>query len=180
MKDNFSKKEKRQIEKQKFINRVLMHNRTVTDLMILLEINREKLNFDIKEWEILNRGISHDFDKFNENFANMIVGIYTDEITDEKEIEEKQKNCHDHHAINSHHLKYHEINNIPFSNLDICEICCDLIAGLKKPRFSNLNFKNYREMIENYVENPENNGLLEKYKDKFLTVADLLDELKEN
>ncbi len=40
---------KSQDEKQKFINRAVLYNRTVVDLMILLEMNREKLNFNIEE-----------------------------------------------------------------------------------------------------------------------------------
>ena len=124
-------------EKQNYINRVISHNRATADLMILLEMNKDKLPFNIPEWELVRCGVQHDLDKLQTDYANAIVSIYVDEIdeSNEKELEKRHQMHHNHHEANPHHIAYHKLHGTLPSDLDICEICCDWVSSIKKPRF---------------------------------------------
>lgn len=163
-------------EKQAYIKRVISHSRTTADLMILLELNRDRLPFEIPEWELVRRGVQHDLDKLNTDYANVIVSIYVDELNenDTKELEKRHKMCHNHGDVNPHHMAYHKLHGTMPSNLDICEMCCDFVASSQKPRFKNQK-KTPKEAFIEYVLNNEPD--LEPLREKFIKVFDLLKEL---
>ncbi len=163
-------------EKQAYISRVISHSRTAADLMILLEMNRDRLPFDIPEWELVRRGVQHDLDKLNTDYANATVSMYVDELDDNdiEEIKKRKQNCHNHHEINPHHMAYHKLHGTIPSNLDICEMCCDFVASSQKPRFKNQK-KTPKEAFIEYVLN--NEPELEPLRDNFIKVFDLLKEL---
>jgi hypothetical protein len=102
--------------------------------MVLLELNRDKLPFDIPEWEIVQRAVLHDLDKFRSGFASYSVESLLLNLKNDKKIKmlKKKYNSHDHQLISSHHTTYHQENNTFPSNLDICEMCCDWVASSRK------------------------------------------------
>lgn len=168
-------------EKLNYINRVVSHNRLVVDLMILLEMNRDKLPFEVGEWELMQRAMKHDTDKFEKDYANAIVSIYADELDPEKDIEEIDKRHskhHNHHEINPHHFGYHEKHGSIPSNVDICEICCDWVASAEKPRYKEQrgNTTLTKEVFYKYILTEDSQW--KPLEDKFVKVFDLIEELR--
>jgi len=162
--------------KEKFIKRQIKHTRLVQDLMILLEINKDKLPFLIRDnWKILNRGIVHDMDKFQEFNVNQYVKIkecrdnkrssITNDYIDEKVLYSCPKN---HSLIQKYHTKYHKKNNKPFNNIDICELCCDIFANSLKNK-DNTNGKQY--CLNEFFPNTQ---FLKEYQDSVIKILDLL------
>ena len=169
-------------EKLEFISRVIWHNRIVANLMVLLEINIEKLPFKIPEWELTRRGIRHDLDKFEENFPDVTISLYVDGIknNDIAEINKRTATLkHNHGESCPHHIEYHTKNNIPFSNLDICEICCDWIASSQKPRFKDqYSLQDMKKIKEDFLSIMiDKNPILENYRSDFISIFNLFENL---
>ena len=170
-------------EKLEFVSRVIWHSRTTADLMLLLEMNREKLPFDIPEWELVRRGVQHDLDKFEDNFPEITISYYMDEISND-DVEEINRRAallkHNHGESCPHHIAYHIKNDIPFSNIDICEMCCDWIASSQKPRFKDdESSKSIEKMKEKFLEIVvDKNLILEKHMNEFIKIFDLLESLE--
>ena len=69
-----------------------------------------------------------------------------------------------------HHTQYHDINNEEYSNIDICEICCDI--------FAESIIKNEGDCGKGYCLNTlfPNNPKLNKQRDNIFKIFDLLAE----
>lgn len=163
--------------KKLHITRQLSHIYDVQKYMILLELNREKLPFFIPEWEIIYRSMFHDSDKFKEQVANNYCKIR--KYLKENNIKEINYDMilHNnlfnvvtfHHKSNSHHFEYHEEKNIDFSELDICEMCCDMFAK---------SIDHNNDPIEYLEKNllPKSK-FIQKHKENIIFILNLLKEL---
>ena len=162
--------------KQQFIKRQIEHVRLVQDNMILLEINKDKLPFHIDDWKLLQRGMQHDMDKFQDNLVNDFAKIeeyhsnkrnnisndYIDKLT-------LYDCCDIHYNTQPHHQEYHISHNIPYSPLDICEFCCDVFASAKRHDNSATEY-----FLTNIL---PNNEMLQGEKDNVLYIFNLLTSL---
>lgn len=156
----------------------LNHMYDVQNYMFFLELNRDKLPFKIPEWSIIYKAMTHDIDKFNGDMAKNYckvrehilngVKINYDELNKNKDL-----NCIVlHHANNTHHFEYHDKNNTDFSNLEICEMCCDMASKSKI---------HHNEVIQYFKENILNKSdFIKKHKDEFLSIFQLLKDTNEN
>ncbi|MDR1498684.1 MAG: DUF5662 family protein [Rickettsiales bacterium] len=133
--DERIKAEKRTINKNDFIKRQLMHMRHVQNNMFLLEKNLDKLSFRIKNFELMKRAMFHDLDKLTnkieENYDVFRYKFYERNgltFPDDISVDAIHKTSNEHHNTYSHHFEYHIINNIPLSDVDICEIASDIYA----------------------------------------------------
>jgi len=154
-----------------FIDRLIKHIRRVQDNMIYLEYNRKSLPFKIEKWELLRRGMQHDLSKFNkdlikgyiltnEYFRNKRLGKDTSHIN----IEILKPYWDKHEKLEKHHPEFKK----EMSNLDVCEMCCDLAAmsqELKEANYTNYFFKVLLKKIP----------MLEKYKIHIETILLLLE-----
>ena len=161
--------------KKQFIERQINHIRLVQDLAIILELNLDKLPFKVDEWEILNRCMQHDLDKFEKHNANQYKRIeeyYSNkrEGIDNSYIDlDKLYDCSKkHYKTQRHHTQYHDINGEEYSNVDICEICCDIVAVSIRNK-DNSYGKNYC-INTLFPQNPK----LNKRKDNILKILELL------
>jgi hypothetical protein len=162
-----------------FIDRQVQHIRLVQDYMIYLEKNRDKLPFEVKEFELLRQAMYHDFTKFSDEFAygfikiaeyyeNKKLGLSNDHID-----ESTLYKCSDmHYFMEPHHLEYHIKNNTKPSNIDICEMCCDLCANAYRNGEKNFT-KYFLEVLVN------ENDFYRKNKENFLKILNLLSEKNE-
>ena len=166
--------------KNNFIDRQFKHIRFVQDNMILLEKNLDKLPFKVDEWELIRACIDHDSDKFfpdilkgqmavQEFFYNKRRGLPNDYI-DQNEMKAAQLK---HYEKNPHHIEYHLKHNTVMSNIDICEMCCDMAAMCQELWFDNYT-KHFRENLV-----PKFDFLKEK-QEIFLNILNLLKRLNEN
>lgn len=235
-----------------FIDRTVMHMRRVQDNMILLEKNRDKLPFKIKQFQLLRRGMHHDLSKFSDSFAEGYIYLtkyyfnrdnnrpvsnriyenlilkYTFNLYNyinlsirfqflHQNPKKSQKylttscisilslskflkifrlfckNCflwknsvgnrsnikNDDIDINSlrpitemHHIKerHHPHNKKAMSNLDLCEMCCDLAAMAWEK--NEINFTNYYLNIQE-----KKFPLLKKYNKKIIFLLKFLEKL---
>jgi hypothetical protein len=133
--DKNIKMEKRDVNKNDYIERQLMHVRYVQDNMFLLEKNLDKLPFKIKDFELIKRGMLHDIDKLTdhieEHFKVFRYSFYKrNGLEYPKDIDVKATKEHfdKHHNTNRHHFEYHILTNAPISNEDLCEIASDIYA----------------------------------------------------
>ena len=157
----------------KFIDRQIAYIIRVKDNMILLEKNRHLLPFKIPQFDLLRRGLKHDLSKFSKNSINayIIAGEYYYNInrnlpTDHLNME-YVKTIKNRHYIKE---KHHPHNKIKMSNLDICEMCCDLSAIAWE-----FNEKNYTKYyLEKHI---KDFPILEKYNDNILFILKLLEKL---
>lgn len=163
--------------KARFIDRQIEHLRKVQDNMILLEKNLDKLPFKIKDFEILRRGMQHDLDKFSDSAAPRYLRIEEYKYNEKNGIpnieidkEELYRCSNEHYETQSHHDIFHRINNTEFSDLDICEICCDLIAVSERDNTDII--KHLEEKIFPTKE------IFNKRKNDILKILNLLMELK--
>ena len=156
-----------------FIDRNVMHIRRVQDNMILLEKNRDKLPFKIKQFELLRRGMYHDLSKFSRNFIkayidssryyyNVAHGLSCEDINIEKI--KSIKNIH--YLRERHHPHFKK----KMTNLDICEMCSDLaaVAWENKER-------NYTDYYVNI--HMVNFPMLDRYNNTILKILKLLEDL---
>jgi hypothetical protein len=121
---------KTQIElKKEFIDRQIKHIRLVQDYMLLLEMNLDKLPFKIDQFLIIERSFYHDLTKFKQNFIYRYLAIdeYRKNNTPQKD---NLFDCvAEYYESESHHMEYHYKNGTLPTNLDICEMCCDMAAN---------------------------------------------------
>lgn len=119
-----------------FIDRQIKHIRLVQDYMIILELNRDKLPFEVKEFELLRSSMKHDLTKFQEGFISRYIDIA--EYKESKKLglstDMFDKNTiynvsEEYYKMEPHHMEYHHKNGTVPSNVDICEICCDVAAN---------------------------------------------------
>lgn len=103
--------------------------------MILLEKNLDKLPFKMKDFEILRRAMQHDLDKFSDNLVSGYLRIEEYKYNERNGIPNKKiskdelyKCSNEHYKTQRHHSVFYILNNSEFSNLDICEKCCDCMA----------------------------------------------------
>lgn len=164
--------------KRKFIERQIRHLRFVHNSMILLELNKDKLPFEIDDWKILRRAMLHDLDKFSDELVNGYYNLKKYHL--KNAIKKVDRNdilnnndiytcCNIHYMNNRHHIEYHEKNNEEFSNLDICELCCDMHAKSKDHGADSI------EYFNKYI--LPNSRLIQKHKDNIIHIFELLDEL---
>ncbi len=117
------------------INRQMTHIRLVQDYMIILEENKEKLPFKIEDFELIRRAMLHDYTKFSNEqingfikiaqyYENKKLGIQDDSINKTSLYE-----CSNlHYCSEPHHIEHHIRHNTTMSDIDICEMCCDIAA----------------------------------------------------
>ena len=110
-----------------------------------------------------------------ENMADF--WLFGDQMTDEERNRVNQSYI-DHKRLNNHHPMYFEINNLPLSNEDVCEMACDFIASGKKNddtiKENSMIWKN------NFDENLKKSKLLESYRDKFFEIFEMCDSYNFN
>ncbi len=135
-----------QYNKEEFIKRTIKHIRRVQDNMILLELNKDKLPFKIKEFDLLRLSLKHDIDKFSENiiydelkiteywycFRNNIIDI------DNKLISKEELNniSYRHYKNSPHHVEFYQ-NNRDIKYIILCEIASDMAAICQEYKQSN-------------------------------------------
>ena len=160
------------------INKQINHIYDVQNYMILLELHKNELPFTIPDWEIIYRSMFHDIDKFNGAMADGYCKIraYLQERGIEKLSYEDVVASPNiflslimHHKNNSHHFEYHNENNVDFSGLDICEMCCDMFDKSKRHQ------ENPAEYLEENL--LPRSKFIQKHKDEIVNVFNLLDDL---
>ena len=158
-----------------YIEITISHSREVCDLLLLLFKNSNKIPFPVDKYELLRRSVLHDTDKFNEKFINTVIDMcFFEKEKNRQELEELKNTFNKHKISQSHHCSYHIKNNIPLSNEDICEMCCDWISAVKK---HDKTIKNDIELAKQiYFKKNKDYPELEKYKDKFFTIFDLIEK----
>jgi peptidase E len=161
--------------KKQFIARQIEHVRIVQDAMILLEANIDKLPFEIKNWQLLQRAMCHDLDKFYDHMAGNFCQIEEyhsnkrNNISNDHIDESKLYDCcNAHYSTQPHHSKYHIDNNLDYSNIDICEMCCDIFAQSVRNGDIDGGKKYCVENIFNV------DVLFKKHSDKILSLLDML------
>lgn len=165
------------IYKNIFLDRYLFHIKTVQDGMIMLENNLLKLNLDIDDFELFKRAMFHDVDKLQPN----LIGAYIEaskyhynkknNINYSIDITEHNRIADIHYNTQRHHFYKNEIQSP--SDIDICEMCCDITAVSieKQEKDNTYYYKNY--MLKEY-------NKLTKYNNKILLVFNLLWKLRKN
>ena len=58
-----------------FIERTIRHIRRVQDNMIILALNIEKINIDVKWNELIERSMTHDLSKFSDDLVSGFVRL---------------------------------------------------------------------------------------------------------
>lgn len=155
-----------------FIDRTIKHMRLVQDNLILLEKNKELLPFRVKPFELLKRSFKHDIGKFHPELVVAYqkiaeyqynnINVFPDEL---------ERYCDIHYCKERHHPAYHKKYNIKFTDVDLCEMCCDMDASAQ--RVGELdNAKYFKEVLINEF------PILEIYKDKILNIFDILKKLQ--
>ncbi|HSQ97364.1 MAG TPA: DUF5662 family protein [Rickettsiales bacterium] len=159
--------------KNHFIDRTIYHIRLVQNNMILLEKNRDKLPFDIPEWEILRRSLKHDFSKFSSELIEgyLVVDEYykckrNNLSTEHIDMEKFQYAIDRHVEIELHHPNKKEF----MSPLDICEMCSDIVAIAQEYKE-----KDYTEYY--LTKQKKIFPLLNKYNNEILHILKLLEKL---
>lgn len=165
--------------KEEFIDRQIRHCRKVQDYMILLEKNRDKLPFKVKEWELVRRSFAHDVDKFSPKLVDgyMMVTEYFENkkkgLPNKLTQDDVRPHYNKHGYTQSHHVKYHSKNKTCPSNLDICEMCCDWTAHCEME--DKVDNEEYFQKVLIYQET-----FCKEKKDDFLKILKLLRELKKD
>ena len=160
-----------------YIEMTISHSREVGDLLLLLFKNADKIPFSVDKYELLKRSVLHDTDKFNEKFVNVVIDMcFFKKGKTEQEFKELEEAFNKHKLSQTHHYPYHIKNNIPLSNEDICEMCCDWISAVKK---HDKTIKNDIELARKiYWEQTDDFPGLQKYKDKFFAIFDLIEKIR--
>lgn len=163
--------------KERFIDRQVEHLRRVQDNMILLEKNLDKLPFMIKDFEILRRGMQHDLDKFSDNAGPGYIRIEEYKYNEKNGIPNKKidkedlyKCSNEHYKTQRHHDTFHILNETEFTDLDICEICCDLTAVSERENTDTIQYVKEKLFPTKQIFN--------KRMDDVLKILDLLKVLK--
>lgn len=144
----------------------------------MLECNLDKLPFKIDDWAILNRCMQHDLDKFKRHNADRYVKIEEYYSNRRNNIDngyiDKDKLydcCEDHYKSQRHHTAYHKANSEPYTDVDICEMCCDIAAQSIR--------NNDKTFGKDYVVNTliPNNSDLNNHKNNIIQILNLLAQL---
>lgn len=101
-----------------------------------------------------------------EFFYNKRNGLSNEHINQELIKEATKK----HYESNSHHIEYHVKHNTTMSNLNICEMCCDMAALCQELGFDDYT-KHFRENLVPKFDFLRNN------QDLFLNILNLLKRL---
>ena len=163
--------------KKEFLQWMFNHIRQVQDNMMLLENNLDKLPLKLNQYDLVRRCIYHDSDKFRKNMVDNYYKFYCHryvEFQEAKTVSEDIKNTiRLHHKINRHHVDFHIVKDKPFTNIDLCEMCCDMMARTEEES-DDLN------KIFSYCENGffTRHPITLNYKDKMYKIFSLLIELK--
>jgi len=166
--------------KQHWIKHKIPHIRLVQDYGAFLEFNSDKLPFKVKDFEILNRTMKHDLDKFEENkiregylelskfYENRKHNIPN--LVSKEELKEVSKL---HYETQDHHIEYHIKNGTEPDNAIICEMCCDSLA-ISTERGDGVD-----DAIEYFLNNRHDDFSIQN-KEKFLAVFELLRQYNQN
>lgn len=152
-----------------FIERTVKHIRRVQDNMILLAKNIDKLPFDIRWNELIERSMCHDLSKFSNDLFYGFVRLSELQRANKGKFDTSLKYedfipfIQRHREIERHHPH----TKSELNPLDICEMCCDLVAISQE-----FNEDDYTQYFKEKLikEAP----ILEKYKDECLSVLVLL------
>jgi len=165
--------------KEHLIKRQIEHIRLVQDSGIFLELNKDKLPFEIEDFEILNRALCHDLDKFKKGKTRdgyMALAEYHEnrmnDIPNKVKPEDLEYGCEIHYKTQDHHMAYYFDKKVEPSNVAICEMCCDILAC------ANRHNGNVDSAIEYFLKN-FNDEFSKKNKEIFIKIFELLRE-KEN
>ena len=161
--------------KKEFLQWMFNHIRKMQDNMILLENNLDKLPFKLKPFDLIRRCIYHDLDKFRKSMIDYYYGFYCRYVmASGNRIQSIEKIRKKHYLANRHHADFHISTGKPFTNIDLCEMCCDM---LERTEF---NYNGESKKIFFYCEEkffiqyPE----MLKYKDRMYEIFNLLIRLK--
>lgn len=163
-----------------YIERTLRHSHDVANLLFTISKHLEELSFKVDRYELLKRAVSHDTDKFYEEFIEAIVDyFYLKDQAAKERIEEAQKIINKHKISNTHHSEYHVNNNTPLSNEDICEMACDWISSHRKDNPNMVeSASNMKDKFDNYSEkNTKEYLFFKNYREKFFELYDLLEKI---
>jgi hypothetical protein len=119
---------------EKFVKGRFYHMRLVQDNMFLLDLNRDKLPFEVKRFELVGRGLTHDLDKITKK-PDRHFELFKYKLNEKNGIPNGRANIEelmtvkaDHYEKNRHHFEYHIKNREPLTGVDICEIISDIYA----------------------------------------------------
>lgn len=164
-----------------YIERTLRHSQEVCNFLFILTKHLNELSFNVDRYELLKRAVNHDIDKVCKSHVESIIDVNdTDSQISQNRINEAREIIDIHYSVNKHHTKYHIKNDIPLSNKDICEMCCDWISSHRKDSINLVetatNMKNqYDEYLKKHKENNAKEYLFYlSYREKFFEVYDLL------
>lgn len=157
---------------KKFVERFLLHMRSVQDNMINLENNRSKLPFKIHKNYLIHRSMKHDIDKFSANMVNNYFALFFKKYYKcfDDEYYKLVKLSDRHYQTQQHH--FYRNGMIP-NNLDICEMCSDLDAIYLENNEENNKFFYLNRMIKEYPNLLEHNY-------NILQILDLLEDSRKN
>ena len=160
--------------KKEFLQWMFNHIREMQDNIILLENNLDKLPFKLKPYDLIRRCIYHDLDKFKKDMLDGYYTFYNCKYIEKTELPTSVGIIQKKHYIkNRHHPDFHIKTGKPFTNIDLCEMCCDM---LKRTEFIYGDCKKQLTYCEEkfFIKYPE----MLKYKDKMYNIFDILIKLK--
>ena len=166
--------------KKEFLEHIFNHLRMMQDNMILLENNLDKLPFKLKPYDLIRRCIYHDLDKFKKTNIDNYYRFYYHRHIDCEETEtvaqDFKNTMKKHYSINRHHADFHILTGKPFTNIDLCEMCCDMMSRTEVNYNGDCNkcFIYCKEKF--FIQYPE----MLKYKDRMYEIFNLLIKLKQN
>jgi len=168
--------------KELFIGNIRWHNDLVVKLATFVILKKDMLPFVFNEWELLRQVVSHDFDKFADNYANAFVEwlpFYTKDRSVGIGDFLRKHGAHNHYETQRHHTRYHKVHNTIPTNLEIIEMVCDWVASSRKVYCRDL-YMGVKSMW-NIVYNdhfPETKEMIDKLGvAKFKSITDLFDSL---
>lgn len=126
------------IVKHSFLHYHFLHVSYVLEAAIILEEHREQLPVLIPEWKLIHQVRTHDADKFS---PELVAGQYAIQLelynatrgiaTAEDDLAQARQGRQLHYEMNRHHLEYHARHQSLPSNVDLCEMCCDMASIAK-------------------------------------------------
>ena len=160
--------------KKGFLQWMFNHIREMQDNMILLENNLDKLPFKLKSYDLIRRCIYHDLDKFKKDKIDAYYNFYYYCVINDMESPDSvEKIRKKHYSTNRHHPDFHLKTGKPFTNIDLCELCCDMLER------TYCNYGDYTKQFSYceekfFIKHPE----MLKYKSRMYYIFNLLIELK--
>lgn len=106
--------------------------------MILLELNKDKLPFNIIDFDLIRLSFKHDIDKFSKNivndelkiteywycFRNNIINNIGKKLITKEELDNIS---YRHYKASSHHIEFYQ-NSKDIKYIILCEIASDMVA----------------------------------------------------